>query len=76
MEHVSSRHQTVRQVCISSIVLPQWYRADSSYNTGILEDQSAEQVRLDVKLITQMSAIAPSPILSLYELEKNGESFL
>nr|XP_026653357.1 neuferricin [Zonotrichia albicollis] len=48
-----------------------WYRGDSSYNIGILEDQSADQVRLDVKLIIQMSAIAPSPVLSLYKLEKN-----
>lgn len=37
----------------------------------ILEDQSADQVRLDVKFIVQISAITPSPILFLYKFEKN-----
>lgn len=36
-----------------------------------MEDQSAGQVSLDVKLLVQMSAVTASPILHFYDLEKH-----
>lgn len=77
LQHDSSRHKTEMQISIiihySSLVLQEW---DSSYNICILDDQSADQVRLDVKFIVQMSAITPSSTLCLYKSEEKPQANL